>query len=242
MVSSVTSTDRTRTAGYAQAVASAKTSGFSDALKSAVGAQSAKKTGLDGIFQSAAEKYHVPVSLLKAVAKAESGFQADAVSSCGAQGIMQLMPSTAASLGVTDSFNPEQNIMGGAKYLGQLLSSFDGSAKLAVAAYNAGSGAVRKYGGVPPYAETQNYVQKVLGYAGGDISVPETAETSNESRTGSSFGTASSGAQENGFSLGNISFSLDDYRLFAQMYVQRLEQSVLEDTAERAVRNGRRTG
>lgn len=119
---------------------------------------------LDEIFEGAAQKYNVPVNLLKAVGKAESGFDADAVSRCGAQGIMQLMPATAASLGVEDSFDAEQNIMGGAKYIAGLLKKYDGNTTLALAAYNAGSGNVAKYGGVPPFQETQNYVVKVLNY------------------------------------------------------------------------------
>jgi soluble lytic murein transglycosylase-like protein len=119
---------------------------------------------LDDIFDEAAKKYNVPVDLLKAIGKAESDFDADAVSRCGAQGIMQLMPSTAASLGVKDSFDPEQNIMGGAKYISGLLKKFDGDTKLALAAYNAGPNNVMKYGGIPPFEETQNYVVKVTNY------------------------------------------------------------------------------
>lgn len=119
---------------------------------------------LDDIFEEAADKYNVPVELLKAVGKAESGFDTNAVSRCGAQGVMQLMPKTAESLGVTDSFDPEQNIMGGAKYLKELLERYDGDTKLALAAYNAGSGNVAKYGGIPPFEETQNYVVKVMKY------------------------------------------------------------------------------
>ncbi|WP_370737776.1 lytic transglycosylase domain-containing protein [Clostridium minihomine] len=125
-----------------------------------------KPTDLDAIFDKASQTYHVPVGLLKSVAKAESGFDPNVVSSAGAQGVMQLMPGTAQGLGVTDPFDPEQNIMGGAKYLSQLLSRFDGDVTLAVAAYNAGPGNVAKYGGVPPFAETQNYVKKVLGTDG----------------------------------------------------------------------------
>jgi hypothetical protein len=119
---------------------------------------------LDSIFSEASEKYKVPVNLLKAIGKQESGFDANAVSRCGAQGIMQLMPATAASLGVTDSFDAEQNIMGGAKYISQLLDKYDGNSSLALAAYNAGSNNVAKYGGIPPFKETQDYVKKVLGY------------------------------------------------------------------------------
>ncbi len=119
---------------------------------------------LNSIFEEAAEKYNVPVDLLKAIGKAESNFDAEAVSRCGAQGIMQLMPATAASLGVADSFDARQNIMGGAKYISGLLDKYDGNASLALAAYNAGSNNVAKYGGIPPFEETQNYVKKVLNY------------------------------------------------------------------------------
>lgn len=119
---------------------------------------------LDQIFDKAAAKYNVPVNLLKAVGKAESNFDANAVSRSGAQGIMQLMPATAAYLGVTDSFDAEQNIMGGAKYLSELLNKYDGNTSLALAAYNAGMNNVSKYGGIPPFEETQNYVKKVTAY------------------------------------------------------------------------------
>lgn len=123
---------------------------------------------LDAIFKQAADKYGVSESLLKAVAKAESGFNANAVSSAGAIGIMQLMPSTASSLGVTDPYDATQNIMGGAKLLSRLLKKYNGNTSLALAAYNAGSGNVDKYNGIPPFKETQNYVKKVLAYLGGD--------------------------------------------------------------------------
>ena len=101
----------------------------------------------------------------------------NATSHCGAMGIMQLMPGTAASLGVTNAYDPEQNIMGGAKYLSQMLSEFGGSTQLAVAAYNAGPGSVSKYGGIPPYEETQTYVERVLGYCGLDISAGKVSST-----------------------------------------------------------------
>lgn len=126
---------------------------------------------LDAIFTEAAQKYDVPVELLKAVGKAESGFDPNAVSRSGAQGIMQLMPATAAYLGVTDSFDPEQNIMGGAKYLSELLKKYNGNTSLALAAYNAGSGNVAKYGGIPPFKETQNYVKKVLSYMNEGVNI-----------------------------------------------------------------------
>lgn len=119
---------------------------------------------LNDLFEKAAQTYNVPVNLLKAIGYAESSFRADATSHCGAQGIMQLMPATAKSLGVTDAYDPEQNIMGGAKYISQMLEKYDGDVSLALAAYNAGSGNVAKYGGIPPFKETQNYVVKVTGY------------------------------------------------------------------------------
>ncbi len=133
---------------------------------------------LDEIFDAAAERYNIPTELLKAVGKAESDFNASAVSRCGAQGIMQLMPATARELGVTDSFDAEQNIMGGAKYIASLLNKYEGDAKLALAAYNAGSGNVRKYNGIPPFEETQNYVKKVMNYYGqGNIEIASNKNT-----------------------------------------------------------------
>ncbi len=123
-----------------------------------------ESTSLDDIFERASIKHKVPVKLLKAIGKAESNFKADAVSKSGAQGVMQLMPGTAKYLGVTDSFDPEQNIMGGSKYIAELLDRYDGDTKLALAAYNAGMNNVKKYGGIPPFKETQNYVVKVMKY------------------------------------------------------------------------------
>lgn len=136
------------------------------------------KTNLDGLFVQASQATGVPAALLKAVAKAESNFTPDAVSHCGAVGVMQLMPATARALGVSDPYNAGQNILGGAKYLRQMLDRYDGNTTLALAAYNAGPGSVDRYGGVPPYAETQNYVRKVMGYLGGDCSVPVSVSAS----------------------------------------------------------------
>lgn len=116
---------------------------------------------LDEFFQKASETYGVSVDLLRAVARQESGFQTDIVSSAGAIGVMQLMPSTASYLGVSNPYNAEENIMGGAKLLSELLNRYNGDLSLALAAYNAGSGAVDKYGTVPPYEETQNFVSKI---------------------------------------------------------------------------------
>ena len=128
---------------------------------------------LNDIFEKAAQTYDVPVNLLKAIGYAESSFRTDATSHCGAQGVMQLMPATAESLGVTDAYDPEQNIMGGAKYISQMLKKYDGNVSLALAAYNAGSGNVAKYGGIPPFKETQNYVVKVMNYMNQELDADE---------------------------------------------------------------------
>lgn len=119
---------------------------------------------LDAIFTEASEKYGVDKQLLLAVAKAESNFHTDATSSAGAMGVMQLMPKTAEGIGVTDGYDPYQNIMGGAQILANHLQEYDGDLDLALAAYNAGSGNVKKYGGVPPFTETRNYITKIRQY------------------------------------------------------------------------------
>lgn len=119
---------------------------------------------LDAIFNEAASKYGVDAKFLKAIAKCESDFSTECTSRSGAMGIMQLMPQTAASLGVTNAYDPYQNIMGGARYISEKLTQYNGDKSLALAAYNAGSGNVAKYGGIPPFKETQNYVAKVMAY------------------------------------------------------------------------------
>jgi hypothetical protein len=113
-----------------------------------------------GVFKATAEKYGLPPALLAAVAKVESNYNPSAVSGAGAQGLMQIMPGTAKGLGV-NPLNPTEAIDGAARLLSRNLKDFNGSLPLALAAYNAGGGAVRKYGGIPPYAETQAYVPKV---------------------------------------------------------------------------------
>lgn len=133
-------------------------------------------TSMDAIFEEAAETYDVPLNLLKAMGKAESGFDANAVSPAGAQGVMQLMPATARSLGVDDPFDARSNIMGGAKYISQQLKKYNGNIDLALAAYNAGSGNVAKYGGVPPFKETRNYIQRIKGYMNSDLTTGKTVE------------------------------------------------------------------
>jgi len=120
---------------------------------------------IDALVEQNATTWQVDPALLKAVIANESGFNANATSKVGAQGLMQLMPATAASLGVRDAYDPAQNVAGGARYLRGLLDRFGGNPRLAVAAYNAGPGAVAKYNDVPPYAETQSYVTNVLASA-----------------------------------------------------------------------------
>ena len=117
---------------------------------------------LNECFQLASDTYGVDVKLLKCIAYAESNFRADATSGSGAMGIMQLMPKTAEGLGVRDAYDPQQNILGGAKYISIQLERFDGNIEYALAAYNAGPNRVQEYGGVPPFEETQNYVKKIM--------------------------------------------------------------------------------
>ena len=131
--------------------------GFMDAPKGI------DRSHLLNLAKAAATKYGIDPKLFESLIQQESGFDPRAVSSAGAQGLTQLMPRTAASLGVKDPFDPAQNLEGGAKYLSQMIKQFDGDLRLALAAYNAGPGAVTRAGGIPPFKETQNYVNKVLG-------------------------------------------------------------------------------
>jgi hypothetical protein len=133
---------------------------------------SKSRNAFDSIIRQAAQTHGVSEGLIKAVMHTESGFNSNARSPVGAQGLMQLMPATARRFNVSNSFDPQQNIFGGAKYLSWLMKRFNGNTTLALAAYNAGEGNVDKYGGIPPFRETQDYVKRVTSrlnnlYAGG---------------------------------------------------------------------------
>ena len=141
-------------------------------IEPAASNSSPNQTGLNEILiieksiHKAAKKYNLPTGLIRGVIRAESNFQVKAVSHAGAQGLMQLMPGTAKELGIENPFDIEQNIDGGARYLRKMLDSFGGDIKVALAAYNAGPGAVEKYGGqIPPYQETEKYVDRVLKFS-----------------------------------------------------------------------------
>jgi soluble lytic murein transglycosylase-like protein len=161
--------DAAGSAAFQRALASAMNAGTLSAPVSTPDAASALAFApvppdqIDSLVSQNAATWQVDPSLVKAIIANESGFNANATSKVGAQGLMQLMPSTAQSVGVRNSYDPAQNVAGGTRYLKGLLDRFNGDVRLAVAAYNAGPGAVEKYGDVPPYAETQNYVQNVLG-------------------------------------------------------------------------------
>jgi hypothetical protein len=135
-----------------------------DEVEKETGAPTAEVIALDlpALIGASAKRYGLDPKLVRAVVSVESAFQPTAVSRKGARGLMQLMPTTAAALGVRDAFDPAANLDAGSRYLAELIQSYGGDLKRALAAYNAGSGAVSRYGGVPPYRETRDYVDKVL--------------------------------------------------------------------------------
>ena len=141
--------------------------GFTQKVSYAIGARSlgggTNSALFDPLIAQAARRHGLPPALVKAVVKAESNFQPNALSDKGAQGLMQLMPDTADDLGVDHPFTPEENVAGGTRYLRAMYDRF-GDWEQALAAYNAGPGAVDRFGGIPPYAETQEYVERVLHY------------------------------------------------------------------------------
>jgi soluble lytic murein transglycosylase-like protein len=158
-------------ASFAGALASATGTGGADASASTLAAPAAGASALPAgtpfaaQITASAKRNGIDPALLAGLIKQESGFNPHAGSAAGAQGLTQLMPGTARGLGVTNTFDPAQSIEGGARYLKQQLDHFGGDVARALAAYNAGPGAVQRYGGVPPYAETQNYVRRVQAYA-----------------------------------------------------------------------------
>ena len=149
-------------AGQKEHKVTASKGSFKQVLKSALKVPE----NLNEMFSEASRKYGISEKLLKAVAKAESNFNPSATSKAGAAGVMQLMPSTARSLGVSDPYDARSNIMGGAKYLRENLDRYNGNVEFALAAYNAGPNNVQKYGGIPPFKETREYVAKIMNYMG----------------------------------------------------------------------------
>jgi soluble lytic murein transglycosylase-like protein len=123
-------------------------------------------TAFDGLIAEASRRYGLSTMLIRAVIHSESSFDSLAVSPAGAQGLMQLMPALSQDLGVDDPFDPRENIMAGTRYLSSLLADHDGNLELALASYNAGPGAVARYQGMPPYKETQAYVERITRLAG----------------------------------------------------------------------------
>jgi soluble lytic murein transglycosylase-like protein len=166
MTGTAAATDSSSSSTFAQALQSAQgtTTPTATAASTATGLNAGASSPYDAQITAAATKYGIDPALLKGLIRQESNFDASAQSGAGAQGLTQLMPATAKSLGV-DASDPAQAIDGGARYLKTQLDRFGGDESKALAAYNAGPGAVAKYGGVPPYAETQGYVKSVLGFA-----------------------------------------------------------------------------
>lgn len=146
-------------------------------LPTASGSKGNRLRGFEAHIREAARLYQLPESFIRAVMHVESGFSPEVISRAGAQGLMQLMPQTARNMGVSDPFDPRQNILGGARFLRVLANQFGGDLVLTVAAYNAGAGAVTKYRGVPPYQETRRYVRRVLTHYYGYRLAEKSSET-----------------------------------------------------------------
>lgn len=186
----------TSTASSSTASSSGASSDFSSMLATAASSSGTSSTagsgasagGYSSIIDAAAAQYGLDPAILTGLVHQESGFDPNAVSSAGAEGLTQVMPENFAADGITNPFDPTQSIDGGAKQLSEDLQEFGGNYTDALAAYNAGSAAVTRYGGVPPYAQTQNYVQDVLAYAQQLGGQDQPAATSSTSPTASTAG------------------------------------------------------
>ena len=194
---------------------------------------------LDAIFEEAASKYSVSKDLLLSVAKAESEFNVNATSKSGAMGLMQLMPDTAKYLGVDDPYDPKQNVFGGAKLLSELLGKYDGNISYALAAYNAGSGNVDKYGGIPPFEETQKYVEKILGYLRDGVVLPDGLSSAGDIESMVKTAVSSFEDTDTGRSIREILnnvFSYDEYidfmRIFLENVTSNLQDMILDKSDE----------
>ena len=177
----------TSTPAASTATATATTPAFADVLTSALdssrprttprpalASDASANTDFDADIEASAAKENVDPALIRAIINHESRFQPNATSSVGAMGLMQLMPATAKGLGVTNAYDPAQNIAGGTHLIRELLDRYDGNLSLALAAYSAGPGAVDRFGGIPPYGETQAYVRDILAVYPGATSSPGT--------------------------------------------------------------------
>jgi soluble lytic murein transglycosylase-like protein len=164
--SATPTTSTSAPAGFAAALQAASGTAAPTAANQGIASNSGSSSGeYDSLIEQAAARHGLDPAVLHGLIQQESGFDPSARSSAGAVGLTQLMPGTASSMGVANPLDPAESIEGGARYLSQLLGEFSGNTTDALAAYNAGPGAVKQYGGVPPYAETQSYVSKVLANA-----------------------------------------------------------------------------
>lgn len=178
---SVTFTSRTPPAGSRFDVLTAKAPNLSFFYTGSRFRYKYMQSKFDEMIRSQAQEQSLEPALVKAVVHAESMFDPSATSNKGAMGLMQLMPATARRMGVTDAYHPEQNLAGGTRYLRWLLNRYEGNLRLAVAAYNAGEGAVDEFKGVPPYSETVEYVKRVMGL----LAIYRAKDGSNHQKSGS---------------------------------------------------------